>query len=239
LLDYIVVSFLKIGSMSRAILRGASAPLSVSKIICVGRNYAAHAQEMKADLPEQPVLFFKPPSAIVQDGGSVVLPPISTDLHHEVEMTVLIGRGGRHIEARSVLSHVVGYGVGLDMTLRDVQSEAKRNGLPWSLAKGFDTSAPLSVFAPADRIPDPHALEVGLRVNGALRQRGNTSAFIFRLDRLISYISDYFTLEPGDVIFTGTPEGVARTVPGDVLEAWMGTPGGSPATTLTVRIESA
>jgi len=225
--------------MSSVTLRGTPSPVPVSKIICVGRNYAAHAKEMKAEIPEQPVLFLKPPSAILHDGGTIVIPKISRDLHHEVEMTVLIGRGGKNIDEHSALSHVAGYGVGLDMTLRDVQSEAKKKGLPWTLAKGFDTSAPLSEFVPAAAISDPHALEVELRVNGAVRQRGNTSSFIFRLERLISLISTHFTLEKGDVIFTGTPEGVAQAVPGDTLEATLRTPGGTPLSLLTVRIGQA
>ncbi|MEP0821263.1 MAG: fumarylacetoacetate hydrolase family protein [Ignavibacterium sp.] len=225
--------------MSSVTLRGTPSPVPVSKIICVGRNYAAHAKEMKAEIPEQPVLFLKPPSAILHDGGTIVIPKISRDLHHEVEMTVLIGRGGKNIDEHSALSHVAGYGVGLDMTLRDVQSEAKKKGLPWTLAKGFDTSAPLSEFVPAAAIADPHALEVELRVNGAVRQRGNTSSFIFRLERLISLISTHFTLEKGDVIFTGTPEGVAQAVPGDTLEATLRTPGGTPLSLLTVRIGQA
>lgn len=225
--------------MPSVTLRGTPSPVPVSKIICVGRNYAAHAKEMKAEIPEQPVLFLKPPSAILHDGGTIVIPKISRDLHHEVEMTVLIGRGGKNIDEHSALSHVAGYGVGLDMTLRDVQSEAKKKGLPWTLAKGFDTSAPLSEFVPAAAIADPHALEVELRVNGAVRQRGNTSSFIFRLERLISLISTHFTLEKGDVIFTGTPEGVAQTVPGDTLEATLRTPGGTPLSSLTVRIGQA
>lgn len=225
--------------MSSVTLRGTPSPVPVSKIICVGRNYAAHAKEMKAEIPEQPVLFLKPPSAILHDGGTIVIPKISRDLHHEVEMTVLIGRGGKNIDEHSALSHVAGYGVGLDMTLRDVQSEAKKKGLPWTLAKGFDTSAPLSEFVPAAEISDPHALEVELRVNGAVRQRGNTSSFIFRLERLISLISTHFTLEKGDVIFTGTPEGVAQTVPGDTLEATLRTPGGTPLSSMTVRIGQA
>lgn len=222
--------------MPSVTLRGTSSPIVVSKIICVGRNYAAHAKEMKAEIPAQPVFFLKPPSAILPDGGTVLLPPISTDLHHEVEMTVLIGRGGKNIDEHSALSHVAGYGVGLDMTLRDIQSEAKKKGLPWTLAKGFDTSAPLSEFVPAAAVSDPHALEVELRVNGAVRQRGNTSSFIFRLERLISIVSIYFTLEEGDVIFTGTPEGVAQTVPQDMLEATLRTPGGTQLSSLTVRI---
>ncbi len=222
--------------MASVTLQGSKNPISVSKIICVGRNYAEHAKEMKAELPSEPMLFLKPPSAIIGNGGAVILPPISRELHHEVEMTVLLGKGGRDIPKESALGHVAGYGVGLDMTLRDVQNEAKKKGLPWSLAKGFDTSAPLSEFVPVSSVRDPHRLSVQLSVNGALRQKGITSDFIFRLEHLISYISQFFTLSPGDVLFTGTPEGVSQTVPGDTLEATLSDEN-NPIARLTVRIE--
>ena len=136
-------------------LIGTSEPLEVRKIFCIGRNYAEHAKEMNADIPEAPVFFLKPSTAIIRDGGSIHRPPISNELHHEVEMTVLIGRGGKNILRGNALNHVAGYGIGLDMTLRDVQSDAKKKGLPWTLAKGFDTSAPVSDFVPAGEISDP------------------------------------------------------------------------------------
>lgn len=223
--------------MNTVSLRGSRDPIPVSKIICVGRNYAEHAKEMKAELPSAPVLFLKPPSAIVASGGSVILPSISSDLHHEVELTVLLGKGGRKIPEANALGLVAGYGIGLDMTLRDVQSEAKKKGLPWSLAKGFDTSAPLSEFIPAASVSDPHRLSLQLTVNGSVRQRGTTSDFIFKLGHLIAYISSFFTLNAGDVLFTGTPEGVAQTVPGDVLEATLSDEGNKSLATLKVRIE--
>lgn len=222
--------------MSSVILRGSKSPVSVPKIICVGRNYAEHAKEMKAEVPSAPMLFLKPPTAIVLSGGAVILPSISSDLHHEVEMTVLIGKGGKNIAREQALGHVAGYGIGLDMTLRDVQSEAKKKGMPWSLAKGFDTSAPLSDFVPAAKVSDPHDLTVELSVNGVVRQQGTTADFLFKLDHLISYISHFFTLSPGDVLFTGTPEGVAQTVPGDALHAELRN-GSGLLTALDVRIE--
>ncbi|MEX2116861.1 MAG: fumarylacetoacetate hydrolase family protein [Bacteroidota bacterium] len=224
--------------MATVTLQGSNDPITVSKIICVGRNYAEHAKEMKAELPSAPVLFLKPPSAIIGNGGAVILPIISRELHHEVEMTVLLGKGGRDIPQESALGHVAGYGIGLDMTLRDVQSEAKKKGLPWSLAKGFDTSAPLSEFIRASSVPDPHRLALRLSVNGEVRQQGTTSDFIFKLEYLISYISQFFTLSPGDVLFTGTPEGVAQTVPGDTLEAVLSDESNRPIAQLTIRIES-
>lgn len=193
--------------------------VNVPKILCIGRNYAEHAKEMKAEVPTDPVFFLKPSTAIVKDEGFIRIPSISRDVHHEVEMTVLIGTGGRDIPENKSRSHIAGFGVGLDMTLRDVQAEAKKKGLPWTLAKGFDTSAPLSAFVPVSMVPDPSSLEVVLHVNGQKRQHGYLHDLLFSVDRLIAYLSRFITLEEGDVIFTGTPEGVAQIVPGDRLEA--------------------
>jgi len=225
--------------MATATLQGTKIPLLIPKIICVGRNYAEHAKEMKADVPTAPVLFLKPPTAVIHNHGKVVIPAVSNELHHEVEMTVLIGKGGKNISRGTAMLHIAGYGVGLDMTLRDVQSDAKKKGLPWCVAKGFDTSAPLSDFVPADSIPNPHRLNVDLAVNGSVRQKGSTSDFIFTLDQLLSTISQIFTLEPGDVIFTGTPEGVAQTVSGDTLLARLLEPSGKVLATVMVHVEQA
>ena len=205
--------------MALAYIKGSDEPIEVRKIFCIGRNYADHAKEMNAAIPEAPVFFLKPPTAIIGEGGIIHIPSISKDLHHEVEMTVLIGRGGKDILKGNALNHVAGYGIGLDMTMRDIQSDAKKKGLPWTLAKGFDTSAPLSPFVSATEIPDPHDLIVKLDVNGTTRQQSGTKNFIFKLDELISYISQFFTFERGDIIFTGTPEGVAAAASGDRLEA--------------------
>jgi 2-keto-4-pentenoate hydratase/2-oxohepta-3-ene-1,7-dioic acid hydratase in catechol pathway len=196
-----------------------SRPIPVPKILCIGRNYAEHAKEMKAEIPSAPVFFLKPSTALVADGGVVKIPPISKDMHHEVELTVLIGKGGAHIPESDARAHVAGFGVGLDMTLRDVQSEAKKKGLPWALAKGFDTSAPVSAFVPADRVPSVPALALELTVNGQIRQRGALSDLLFPVEKLIAYLSQYMSLEAGDIIYTGTPEGVAQVVPGDRMEA--------------------
>jgi acylpyruvate hydrolase len=189
------------------------------KIICLGRNYPEHAREMKAEVPTAPVLFLKPASALLEPGGIVRIPPFSSELHHEVEMVLLIGRQGTDIPAERAASYVEGYAVGLDMTLRDVQAEAKKKGLPWSVSKGFDTSAPLSPFVAAETIADPHALDISLRVNGVVRQHSNTRHMLFRIETMLAYISSVFTLEPGDLVFTGTPEGVGPAQPGDVLTA--------------------
>jgi len=189
------------------------------KIICLGRNYPEHAREMKAEVPATPVLFLKPASALLDNNGVVRIPPFSNELHHEVEMVLLIGRAGRDIPLQQTMAHVEGYAVGLDMTLRDVQAEAKKKGLPWSVSKGFDTSAPLSPFVAAGAVADPHALDISLRVNGVVRQHSNTRQMIFRIEAMLAYISSVFSLEPGDLVFTGTPEGVGPVQPGDVLTA--------------------
>jgi acylpyruvate hydrolase len=199
--------------------RDSDRQLRVGKILCLGRNYPEHAKEMGSETPESPVVFLKPSTALINSGENVVLPTISNDVHHEVEMVVAIGKAGRRIPKEIASDFVIGYGVGLDMTLRDVQSAAKKQGLPWTVAKGFDTSAPVSAFVDKQRVPDPQALDILLRVNGTLKQHSNTRNMIFPIDSVISYLSTIFTLESGDLIFTGTPEGVGAVAPGDVLEA--------------------
>jgi 2-keto-4-pentenoate hydratase/2-oxohepta-3-ene-1,7-dioic acid hydratase in catechol pathway len=223
--------------MAVARLIGSDERFEVRKIFCIGRNYAEHAKEMNAAVPESPVFFLKPSTAIVPDGGTVTIPSISRDLHHEVEMTVLLGQGGKDIPKESALSHVAGYGIGLDMTLRDVQAEAKKKGLPWTLAKGFDTSAPLSLFVPANQVDDPHKLGVRLDVNHSTRQQSSTKNFIFRVDELIAYISRFFTFERGDLIYTGTPEGVSQVNSGDVLEAQLLSPSNTVLASLSVKVQ--
>ena len=190
-----------------------------SKILCIGRNFALHAREMGSDVPEEPVVFLKPASALIGDGDVVLLPPQSSDVHHEVELVVVVGRGGRWIPRQSALDHVAGYAVGLDLTARDLQAKAKKAGLPWSVAKGFDTFAPLGAVTAAAHIPDPQNLVVALHINGVLRQSGHTANMIFPVAALVSWCSQVFTLEPGDLIYTGTPEGVGPIAAGDHLEA--------------------
>ena len=189
------------------------------KLICVGRNYAKHAAEMKSDVPETPVLFLKPATSLVGQGGKIILPKASKDVHHELELVVAIGRGGKNIPVGEALNHVDGYALGLDMTARDLQAEAKKNGLPWSVAKGFDTFAPLGSFTKAHDIHDPQDLHLELLVNGEVRQKAHTADMIFPVAELIAYCSTIFTLLPGDLIFTGTPEGVGPVEAGDQLEA--------------------
>lgn len=189
------------------------------KLICVGRNYAKHAAEMKSEVPEAPVLFLKPATALVGQGGKVILPRMSKDVHYEMELVVAIGRGGKNIPVTVALNYVDGYALGLDMTARDLQADAKQKGLPWSVAKGFDTFAPLGSFVKAHDIHNPQDLHLELLVNGDVRQKAHTADMIFSVADLIAYCSTIFTLLPGDLIFTGTPEGVGSVADGDQLEA--------------------
>jgi len=191
----------------------------VGKILCLGHNYADHVREMKAETPQNPVVFLKPSTAIIDDAQAICIPRFSTQPHHEVELVVVIGKDGKDIPRSAAFSHVLGYGVGLDMTLRDVQAQAKSKGLPWSVSKGFDTSAPVSSIVPSGTIPDPHMLTLRCSVNGIVRQEASTNSMIFRIDRIIEYISSVFTLETGDLIFTGTPQGVGTVQHGDLIEA--------------------
>lgn len=204
------------------------------KLICIGRNYAGHAAEMKSEVPDKPVLFLKPSSALVGQGGKVVLPAVSSDVHHELELVAAIGRGGKDIPVAEALNHVDSYALGLDMTARDMQAEAKREGMPWTVAKGFDTFAPLGPLVPAHEIGDPQSLTIELRVNGELRQKAFTGDMIFSVAELISYSSSIFTLLPGDLVYTGTPGGVAAVHDGDQLEA---TGKGFPDLRLKIRRE--
>ncbi len=193
----------------------ALGPVRPSKIICVGRNYAAHAVEMGATQPVEPILFLKPPSALVPSGGQIVLPRESAEVHHEAELVVAISVGGRKISEADALGHVAGYALGLDMTARDLQALAKKAGLPWSVAKGFDSFAPLGRFVPAASVDDPRRLTFSLSVNGEERQVAKCSHMVFSVAQVITYASRIFTLEAGDLIYTGTPSGVARVRSGD------------------------
>ncbi|MEZ4701604.1 MAG: fumarylacetoacetate hydrolase family protein [Rhodothermales bacterium] len=193
--------------------------VAAPRVFCIGRNYAAHAREMKSDVPETPMVFLKPSTALVPTGGAVVLPAASNDVHHEVELVVVIGRRGKNVPVSEAMAYVAGYAAGLDMTARDLQAEAKKKGQPWTVAKGFDTFAPLGPIARAESLPDPHACAIRLTINGEVRQEGSTADMIFSIPHLIAYCSTVFTLLPGDLIYTGTPEGVGPVHAGDVLEA--------------------
>lgn len=217
-------------------IKGASEQIPVGKIVCIGQNYAEHIREMKAEVPTSPVFFLKPTTALVHSGGEVVLPSISHDVHHEVELTVLIGRDAKNVPQRAAMEYVAGYGVGLDMTLRDVQAAAKKKGLPWTLAKGFDTSAPISEFVSSKEVADPGSLFLRLNVNGVMRQQSGTNDLIFSVDKLIAYISRFVTLEKGDIIYTGTPQGVAQVKSGDILEASLSDSAGTVLASLSAHI---
>jgi len=192
--------------------------VQVGNIFCIGRNYAAHAAELgNAEEPE-PLVFLKPTSALLAPGQPIVLPSFSQDVHHECELVVLIGKGGDRIPPAEALAHVAGYGIGLDLTARDVQSVAKRRGHPWTKCKGFRGAACLSELVPASRVADPSRFTFSLKVNGDTRQRGDTDLMLFNLPTLISNLSEIYGLSEGDLIYTGTPEGVAALHAGDHLE---------------------
>lgn len=205
--------------MHDLILKASHTTLPAGKMLCLGKNYEKHAREMGGDVPVEPVIFLKPATALLRSGGTVLIPKVSRELHHEVELVVVIGSTAKDVTEENAMQHVLGYAVGLDMTLRDLQSTAKKRGEPWAVAKGFDTSAPISEVVLKESVSDPHALTLSLKVNGEVRQHGSTADMILRIPRIISYLSGIFTLERGDCIFTGTPEGVGQVVAGDRLLA--------------------
>jgi fumarylpyruvate hydrolase len=191
----------------------------VRRILCVGRNYAAHTREMGGD-PDREVPFFfaKPADAVVTGGAPMPYPTATHDLHHEMELVCAIGTGGADIAEADALRHVWGYAAGLDMTRRDLQAEAKKAGKPWDMAKGFDHSAPIGELVPVARCGHPERGVLELRVNGEVRQSTTLDKMIWSIPETIAYLSRLIQLAPGDLIFTGTPEGVAACVRGDVLE---------------------
>jgi 2-keto-4-pentenoate hydratase/2-oxohepta-3-ene-1,7-dioic acid hydratase in catechol pathway len=205
--------------MNYVILKGQSEPIRVGKIVCLGRNYVDHIKELGNEIPSSPVIFIKPASSIILSGEQIRIPDYSSDCHHEVELAVLIGKTGRHLTEAEAMNVVAGYGVAIDLTLRDVQSRLKVKGLPWEIAKGFDTACPLSNFVPATEVDDPHQLQLTIKVNGETRQDGNTRLMMRTIPRFISEVSAIFTLQPGDILLTGTPAGVSRILSGDQIEA--------------------
>lgn len=191
------------------------------KIIAVGRNYAEHIKELNNEQPEDPVIFTKPETAILRPGDPFFYPDFSTDVHYEVEILVRISRTGKNIEQKFAHRYYDEIGIGVDFTARDLQSKLKAKGLPWDLAKGFNGSAPMSTFIPKTDFPDLHNLNFRLDVNGETRQAGNTSMMLFQIDYLISFVSSYFMLLQGDILFTGTPKGVGPVHIGDKLTAYI------------------
>ena len=197
---------------------GTRSRFPVGRIYCVGRNYAEHAREMGHDPDREPPFFFmKPATSIVQNGARLAYPVGTSDVHHEIELVVALAETARNVAVERALEHVFGYGVGLDMTRRDLQGEAKKMGRPWEMGKAFDESAPCTELRPASEIGHPSSGAIWLEVNGQKRQSGDLRQQIWNVAEQIAYLSRLITLLPGDLIFTGTPAGVGPVVPGDVL----------------------
>ncbi len=199
-------------------IKGSSQMFPVRRIFCVGRNYAEHAIEMGSDPTREPPFYFtKPADALVVNGADMPYPPMSKELHHEMELVVAIGSAGANIPVAEALNHVWGYCAGLDMTRRDLQNEAKKTGRPWDMGKGFDHSAPMGALVPARGV-DVSKGKIELKVNGKVRQTSDLSKLIWSVPEVISNLSHLVRLAPGDLIMTGTPEGVAAVQRGDLLE---------------------
>ena len=215
---------------------GSTARFPVHRIYCVGRNYEDHAKEMGHSGREAPFFFMKPADAVlvVNPGETARLPypSLTHNLHHEIELVVAIGVGGKNIKAADAAQHIFGYAVGLDMTRRDLQNEMKKQGRPWCIGKGFDASAPIGPITPAERAGDMSQAEIFLQVNGLDRQRSQVAKLIWNIAEVIEQLSTAWTLQPGDLIYTGTPEGVGAVVAGDTLHGGIT---GLGAITLTVE----
>jgi fumarylpyruvate hydrolase len=191
----------------------------VRRIFCVGKNYADHVREMGSDPEREPPFFFsKPADAVIAANAEIPFPPRTVNLHHEIELVVAIGQGGASIPAESALAHVFGYAVGNDLTRRDLQAEAKADGRPWDMAKGFDNSAVVSPLRPVDEVGHPERARIWLNVNGMARQDGDIAEMIWSVPAIIAELSTYVVLMPGDLIFTGTPAGVGKIARGDRVE---------------------
>ncbi|TVY52537.1 putative hydrolase [Lachnellula cervina] len=211
--------------MSLVFRRGIASMASLkkaSKVVCIGRNYADHITELSNTKPKQPFFFLKPASSILPPGAGPVIRPKGVDLHYEVELALILGKRVKDLEAedeKGALDAIESYALSIDMTARNAQNEAKKKGLPWDIAKGFDTFLPVSEIIAKSAIPDPHKVELYLDVNGKSRQADSTELMLFRIPRILSDISKVMTLEKGDIILTGTPKGVGAVVPGDVIKA--------------------
>ncbi len=192
------------------------------KILCIGRNYVAHAEELKNEVPTEPVIFSKPDSSILRNNSAFFLPSFSKEVHHEIELVVRISRLGKKIAPQFAHRYYEEIGLGIDFTARDLQSKLKQKGLPWDLAKGFDGAAPLGEFISKKELPAMNDIAFRLDKNGSTVQKGNSGLMIFSIDTLISYLSNYFTLKTGDLIFTGTPAGVGPVQTDDHLLGYIG-----------------
>lgn len=190
------------------------------KIICIGRNYAQHAAELKNEIPEEPVVFLKPDTALLKE-KDFYIPSFSNDIHHELELVVRISRNGKFIEEKFASKYYNEISVGIDFTARDVQESCKKKGLPWEKAKAFDNSAPIGSFIPVSDLPDKQSIKFWLLKNGTIQQEGDSSMMLFSIDKIIAYVSKFFTLKTGDLIYTGTPAGVSAVTQGDTLEGFL------------------
>ena len=200
-------------------IAGCEDKFPVRRIYCVGRNYRAHAIEMGSDPDRDPPFFFmKPADAIVQNGETIPYPPRTDNLHHEIELVVAIGKGGKGIAEDSALEHVWGYGVGIDLTRRDLQGQAKKAGRPWDMGKGFDKSAPCTALKPAREIGHPSTGAIWIKVNGEVKQESTLDLHIWNVQETIAYLSCLVEMQPGDLIFMGTPEGVGHVQAGETME---------------------
>jgi acylpyruvate hydrolase len=191
------------------------------KIIAIGRNYAEHAKELNNPVPTTPVIFMKPDTALLKDNKPFYYPEFSQDVHYEIELVLKVSKEGRHISEKFAADYFEEVGLGIDFTARDIQARHKEKGLPWELAKGFDHSAPISNFVPKTQFADLYDLNLKLDLNGETRQDGNTKDLLFSFEKLIAFVSQYITLKKGDLIFTGTPEGVGAVKQGDRLEGYL------------------
>ncbi|KAI8965944.1 hypothetical protein F5Y11DRAFT_234692 [Daldinia sp. FL1419] len=192
------------------------------KVVCIGRNYADHITELNSARPKQPFFFLKPTSSVLLPGTGPVIRPKGVDLHYEVELALILGKQVKDLAAddeKGAFDAIENYALSIDMTARNIQNEAKKKGLPWSIAKGFDTFLPISNLIAKSAIPNPHSIDIYLTVNDNVRQSDNTELMLFQIPRILSDISKVMTLEKGDIILTGTPKGVGPVVPGDVMRA--------------------
>jgi acylpyruvate hydrolase len=191
------------------------------KILAIGRNYAEHIKELNNERPSEPVIFTKPDTAILKKGDDFYFPDFSTDIHHEIELVLRICKVGKNIQEKFAYKYYDQIGLGVDFTARDLQQTAKEKGLPWAISKGFDGSAPLSHFLPISHFKDLNNINFSLKVDGEIKQKGNTSLMLFSFDYMIAYLSRFFTLKTGDIIFTGTPKGVGPIAIGQKLEGYI------------------
>lgn len=191
------------------------------KIICIGRNYANHIAELQNERPDEPVIFLKPDSAVLPDKAPFVIPDFSSDIHHEIEVIVKINKLGKYIDPKFAHKYYDEIGLGIDFTARDVQNKLKEKGLPWEKAKAFDGSAIIGDFLPKNEFSSTENITFELTNNGQTVQKGNTANMLWKIDEIIAYVSQFFTIKKGDIIFTGTPEGVAKVAPNDILEGFI------------------